>query len=198
MLIQRTDLGAGARAIPDPSARSVSLWSATMFGRSGCVILACAAMALSASAGRAETWRRYVDSLTGTSAEVPISRFEVQPPGKNSAGRVFVSRDGRAIISIYGASAMEAGSFPQYVNVALRKARAVGTRVTYRTGGDSWFVFSGYQGRRIVYEKVSVSCHRPLLTHHIVVMYPSADRATYDPLVARLSRSLQHVNRATC
>ena len=162
--------------------------------------LAAAALGLALAAGtaRADTWTRFRDPQSGTSVELPASRFRALPAGRQGAGTVFASRDGRALLSVYGDYLLSAASFPDYTRRLVDRVRRAGTRVTYTAGGRGWFVYSGYRGPRIVYEKVILSCRRPLVAHHMVIDYATSARRTYDPITARLSQSLEHLNAPPC
>ena len=155
-------------------------------------------LVLAAGEARAEAWTRFRDPQSGTAVELPASRFRALPTGRQGAGTVFASRDGRAMLSVYGDYLLSVGSFPDYARRLLDRVRRGGTRVTYTAGGRGWFVYSGYKGPRIVYEKVILSCRRPLVAHHMVIDYATSARRTYDPITARLSHSLEHLNAPPC
>ncbi len=162
------------------------------------LVAAALGLVLAAGEARAEPWTRYQDPQSGTSVEVPAARFRALPMGRQVAGTVFASRDGRAVLSVYGNYLLSVGSFPDYTRRLVDRVRRGGTRVTYTAGGRGWFVYSGYKGPRIVYEKVILSCRRPLVAHHMVIDYVTSARRIYDPITARLSQSLEHLNAPPC
>ena len=62
--------------------------------------------------------------------------------------------------------------------------------VTYRPGGRSWFVLSGYRDDQIYYEKVIFSCGGRVASAFALV-YPDALRKRFDPVVERVEDTFQ-------
>ena len=60
--------------------------------------------------------------------------------------------------------------------------------VTYRPGGRSWFVLSGYRDEHIYYEKVMFSCAGRVV-NVFAMSYPTNQRHVFDPLVERIEDS---------
>lgn len=63
-----------------------------------------------------------------------------------------------------------------------------GWRITYRAGGDTWMVNSGYtRTGHVFYERTDFMCGKSTLTGFVAV-YPSdpANRARFDPWISRI------------
>ncbi len=151
-------------------------------------------MVASASMAFADAWAAYLNARFGTSAEVPAKGFVLDPPPENDDGRSWTSSDGRGKISIYGALLIDgiAATIQEYRQFELASAGDAGVNVTYQTGKDDWFAYSGYTGDDIVYMKVLVKRQcGDLVGHHLYLKYPAAQRTRYDPIVDHLTRSLR-------
>jgi len=134
-------------------------------------------------------WSRYTNEQFGTVLEVPLQIFKVtEPAPEDGDGREFEADDGSRL-SVYGTYAPYAVMirFDEYTKDLLADAQRRGLEVTYRKGGKGWIVFSGHQGDSIRYTKVVEGCEA---AHELLIEYPAAKKALYDPVVARLSRTL--------
>jgi len=65
-----------------------------------------------------------------------------------------------------------------------------GFQVQYRPLGQSWFVLSGEGDGKTFYEKVMFSCEGRLI-NSFALLYPDAQRSTYDPIVERIEKSFR-------
>ncbi len=63
-----------------------------------------------------------------------------------------------------------------------------GSTITYETRGKNWFVISGNRGDKIFYERHLLS-HGQQMEEDFVMFYPAARKETYDPIVARMTKS---------
>ena len=158
--------------------------------------------ALSTGALRAEAasvaWTRYVNPRFGTSAEVPAG-FVAQPPPENEDGRTFASPDGGGEIRIYASNgpSVVTESFRAYETWTAEAEVESGWTITYRARGKGWFALSGTRGESVVYQKAVAGC-RGSVAHHVWISYPAGQKSRYDPIVARLGRSLRVGGRAAC
>jgi hypothetical protein len=134
-------------------------------------------------------WSRYVNARYGTSAEVPLGLFEAQPPPGNEGGRTFRAKDG-AELRVYGSYVPLAvtETFEEYKGQLLNSIRDDGVRVTHRSDGKDWLVYSGIKGSTVIYYKVIEGCGA---AHTVYMEYPQRLKAVYDPVVARASASLR-------
>jgi hypothetical protein len=157
-----------------------------------CLLGALAAVTL-ASPSPAEAWTRYTNDRFGTSAEIPLDRFTPEPAPANNDGRTFISKSGSARILVYGSHApsVVVNSFEAYKDWLTAEEDQGGLRVTHQVAGKDWFAISGAKGPAIVYIKVLAGCPDRSVAHHVRIDYPITDKARYDPIVARVSRSLR-------
>jgi hypothetical protein len=140
----------------------------------------------------AETWKVYANARYGTVAEYPADRFRPGRPPDNGDGQRFMARDG-AELAIFGGFNIDnytLGTYEQF----LRSGSSDYQNVTYRTTGENWLVLSGYRDDSIFYEKYIFAKGKDVdVIHGLVVTYPRAAKAVYDPIVARMAQSL-HVS----
>ncbi len=138
-------------------------------------------------------WQRYEDFDYGFRIDLPLGLFELR---ENEAERMtFFEVGGLGQIDIYGAENPE-GLTPQEFMDVLEQADRI-AEVTYRTGGRSWFVLSGYYRRErheaeelIFYAKFMFSPDRSRLSA-FEISYPLRDKRRFDPIVTRLEKSLR-------
>jgi len=72
----------------------------------------------------------------------------------------------------------------------LRENLEADERVTYRAAGRNWLVLSGTQDGRVFYKRYAFS-HRNEIVNAFALSYPAALTASYDPIVARIAKSLR-------
>jgi len=140
---------------------------------------------LSAGAN-AETWTRYANPRFGTVAEYPSDLFRAQRAPDNGDGQSFVARDGAKLV-VFGGYNIDNARSADY-ETFLRKADGDAyATVTYRASGADWLVLSGRRGSSVFYERY---LFRDDVIHGLVATYPVSSKSTYDPIVARMARSL--------
>jgi hypothetical protein len=151
------------------------------------LLLAAALVALATDASAQEAWTTYRNARFGTSVEYP-TRFRPGRPPENNDGLSLTAGDG-ATLSLWGSlNVMEhdvAG-----LEAFLRENPKDGEQITYRASGNNWLVLSGTRGDRIFYQRHLFS-HRSEIVNAFEISYPAALRASYDPIVGRLSRTLR-------
>jgi hypothetical protein len=135
-------------------------------------------------------WIRYTNDRFGTQVEIPRSFKAVEPKPANGDGREFESKDG-ARLWVYGSFGpyVVTENFEDYKRWLIRDENKDGIRNTYIAEGKGWLVYSGIRGATISYTKVIEGCGE--IEHHMSIEYPAARKQTYDPVVARMSRSLR-------
>lgn len=157
--------------------------------------LAAALLIALPSAAAAQEWERYENPRFGTMVEVPAEGFAAGPAPANGDGQSWASPDGAARISVYGAFYnVMVDDFAAYREQTLTYERQAGLDVTYETGGDSWFVYSGYRGDEVVYVKVmrAESCVEDVsgpVAHHMRIEYPTVLRERYDGMIGHMEES---------
>lgn len=129
-------------------------------------------------------WESYTDSTYGFSAELPTGWFApVDDPDRPGISLVEVG--GFAELSLYG------GPAEGMTRDRLEDRLATGEQVsdiTYRAGGDSWFVLSGYYqaddlaDRTIFYTKVMFSPDQQTFSA-FEISFPIEDKPRLAPMI---------------
>lgn len=137
----------------------------------------------------------YRNERHGFSLSYPAGTFAAGPPTANDDGRVFVSRDGSARLL--------AGALANADGINLRDYRALvlqrsyqGAAIDYAPVTSTWFVLSGIRDGTMFYERVTFTCGGRLINSW-AMLYPAADRRTYDRIVEQIARSY-HPGEASC
>jgi len=137
----------------------------------------------------ADSWKLYVNARYGTVAEYPADRFRAGRPPDNGDGQSFTAKDG-AKLAIFAGLNVD-NDTPAAYEQFLRSGGSDYQNVTYRAAGENWLVLSGYRGDTIFYEKYIFTKGQDIdVIHGLVVSYPRAAKAVYDPIVARMAQSL--------
>ena len=134
-----------------------------------------------------EAWRIYVNDRFGTSIEYP-SRFRPGRPPDNNDGQSFTASDG-ATLAVWGSLNIDELDI-KALEADISEGRAEGERITYRASGKNWFVLSGTRGDSLFYSRYLLS-HRGEVKNAFEIVYPAALASAYDPIVARISKSLR-------
>jgi hypothetical protein len=138
----------------------------------------------------AETWKLYVNDRYGTAAEYPADRFHPGRPPDNSDGQSFTADDGAAL-AIFAHLNVD-NDKPSHYEAVLRSGSSDYSDVTYRATGHNWLVLSGYRGDSIFYEKYIFAKGKDIgVIHALVVTYRRETKAIYDPIAARIAKSLR-------
>jgi hypothetical protein len=153
--------------------------------RSGIRLLAALLMLGIAGITAAESWKSYANPRFGTSADYPADRFRPLPPPENGDGQSFGAEDG-ATLAIFGSYNVENWTPAAYEKV-IRSGGDDHADVSYRATGPNWLVLSGNHGDSIYYERYLFVGD---VIHGMRIVYPRAAKASYDPIVARIARSL--------
>ena len=137
----------------------------------------------------ATTWKVYANARYGTVAEYPADLFRPGRPPDNGDGQSFTAKDGAQLAIFAGFNI--ADHTPANYEQFLRGGGSDYQNVTYRAAGADWLVLSGNRGDSIYYEKY-IFAHRQDVDviHGLVVSYGRGAKVLYDPLVARMARSL--------
>lgn len=134
-----------------------------------------------------ETWKTYVNDRFGTTIEYP-SRFRPGRPPDNNDGQGFAAADG-AVLAVWGSLNIEERDVAG-LEAWLKESHEADEQITYRASGKNWLVQSGARGSQLFYRRYLLS-HRNEIQNAFRVSYPTELKAAYDPIVARISRSLR-------
>lgn len=144
-------------------------------------------------------WTSYTDPTFGFSVDLPLGMFEPLQQD-NGLGLTLVETGGLGQLSIYGGTAdgLTLEGFEQM----LSEGEQIRT-ITYRAGGNSWFVLSGDYAPDgpadeplIFYTKVLLSRDRNSFSA-FEISYPRADKVRYDPIVERIEDTMTRPGAAS-
>ena len=153
--------------------------------KSALAAMVTAAVLLAATAAKADEWLTYQNDRYGTTIDYP-GVFKMQPPPDSDDGREFKTSDGTdfTVSASYFALDLTVAEYRDFIVKHLDP----GSTITYETRGKNWFVISGTKGDNIFYEKHLLS-HG--MNEDFVMSYPASAKQTYDPIVARMAKSLR-------
>ena len=135
----------------------------------------------------ASDWTTYSNARFGTLVDYPADLFsERDPAPTNNDGRTFRSRDGRARLSVYGAHNVEADTPQAYLD-----KYGDGAAPSFRRVTAQFYALSGRRGDEIYYQRCNFVGREDGTIHCVDISYPQADKAKFDSIVERISRSLR-------
>lgn len=144
-------------------------------------------------------WTSYTDPAYGFSVDLPLGLFE--PMAQDTGlGMTLAETGGSGQLSIYGGAA-EGLTLDQFAQ-RLSEGEQVRT-ITYRAGGNSWFVLSGDyapdgpgEAPLIFYTKVLLSPDGNSFSA-FEISYPKDDKQRFDPIVERIEDSMSRPGAAS-
>ena len=142
-----------------------------------------------AAQDQADSWRKYTNERFGFSLLLPSRVFAVEKQSDAGDGLVFVSKDGEARLLVGALQNADAQTPSRYQDYLAKQSYA-DYNISYRRGGDSWFVLSGEGNGKTFYEKVMFSCSGRLI-NSFAMLYPTEQRKTFDPIVERIENSFR-------
>jgi hypothetical protein len=149
----------------------------------------CAHLLLASSVAFAQDWRQYRNERYGFTLEYPANLLATERVAEAGDGQVFASSDDQARLLV-GALPNESGYTPVSYQEYIARHSYPDYQIDYRRTGGSWFALSGEGGGRIFYEKVMFTCGGRLINSFAMV-YPSAQRHVFDPVVERIENSFR-------
>ena len=141
------------------------------------------------TAAAQDSWPQYRNERYGFSLLFPSNVFAVEKQSEAGDGQVFVSKDGEARLlvgALKNADALIPSAYQDYI---ARESYAAYS-ISYRRGGDTWFVLSGEGSGKTFYEKVMFSCSGRLI-NSFAMLYPTEQRKAYDPIVEKIENSFR-------
>jgi hypothetical protein len=151
--------------------------------------VAAIALLLGAPAAWAQSidWQDYADPTYGFTAELPLGLFEeVEVEGR--PGISLQEIGGEAQLSLYG------GPADGMTRDALESRLEAGEdirNITYRAGGDSWFVLSGHYGdgdETVFYTKVLFAPDHQTFSA-FEISFPRRDKPRFEAMVERFENN---------
>jgi hypothetical protein len=136
---------------------------------------------------QAEKWAVYGNPRFGTFVNYPAKRFTALPPPENGDGQIFATRDGATLTISGGYNSND--ETPASYEASLRAGTGGdGAKVIYRASRRDRLVLSGIRGGVVFYEKY---LFKGDVIHTMILTYPQALKTIYDPIAARIARSLR-------
>ena len=142
-----------------------------------------------AAQDQANSWPQYRNERYGFSLHFPSSVFAVEKQSEAGDGQVFVSKDGEARLLVGALKNADALTPSAYQEFIARESYAAYS-ISYRRGGETWFVMSGEGNGKTFYEKVMFSCSGRLI-NSFAMLYPTEQRKAYDPIVEKIENSFR-------
>jgi len=139
-------------------------------------------------------WRVYSDTVFDFSVEIPFALFE---PGQEGGRGLRLNQigGGQAHLDVYGAENAQGLSPEEFVAMLDQSGDLIG-EVTYRAGGENWFVLSGYYAfdapsgePMIFYTKFMFSDDGKRISA-FEIGYPRQEKMLFDSIVVRLEETL--------
>ena len=137
-------------------------------------------------------WRRYVDEEYGFKIDLPFGLFEL---GEEADRGLFLRAvSGQGELKVYGADNLQ-GRSPREFAAVLEESDRI-EEVTYRAGGRSWFVLSGYYADDgyddpiIFYTKFMFSPDRSRVAA-FEISFPESEKPRFAPIVEHIENSLR-------
>lgn len=146
-------------------------------------LIAIAAQTAALSPQGSNVYRTYTNARFNYSISYPANLLIPQGESENGDGQAFRSRDGRAEMRVWGQHNVNneslRASFAQTVN-------EWGDGVSYKVIKSDWFVVTALVNGKIHYQRTML--HRGVFKTFLME-YDQGQRATYDPVTARISKS---------
>ena len=143
-------------------------------------------------------WASYRNARFGFTVKYPADIFVFEPAQSDEGVKRFRSRDGRAVLRIFGVLNLDGRTLTQY-RAALIQERYAKATLDYAPQRTAWFVLSGFSGGDIFYERVTFACDKRSF-HGWMLVFPASERLLYDRITEEMHRNYRHSNgpRASC
>jgi hypothetical protein len=132
------------------------------------------------------SYKTYSNARYGYSIAYPAGILVPQGEADNGDGQVFVSKDKTAEMRVFGSNIVQGETLQSAFDVALAGENDPEWVVSYKLLKKDYFVVSGKHGARIFYFK---TMKRGNVFKSVIIQYDESERAIYDPITARVSRS---------
>ena len=134
-------------------------------------------------------WATIKNERHGFAIAYPIDVFEQKEAPSTDEGRVLVSKDGKAKLLVGAFENADGNSLEEYRQFLINEQYA-GAAIDYAPVKGRWFVLSGTRNGEMFYQRVSFTCGGKLINSW-AMLYPTAERKTYDRVVTAVARSYQ-------
>jgi hypothetical protein len=138
-------------------------------------------------------WRTFVIPEFGTSIHYPASIFTPAGKPEKGVGQRFERADGQATLVIYSHPNENSETPTTYLRNNLRMERSA---LDYVRITASFFAISSEREGVILYSRCNFSGRTRGVIHCFDLVYPYAEKRTWDPVVTRISLSLRPLERS--
>lgn len=145
---------------------------------------------------QAPGWQPYEDPDHGYRIELPLAEFEaIGDDDGPDVLRLYERGGGDAMIEVYGGENPDGLNTTEFADMLAGADRIA--EVTYRAGGRSWFVLSGYYQRLGFEEQELIFYAKFMFSSDLErfaafeISYPAADKQRFDPVVERLEATFR-------
>jgi curved DNA-binding protein CbpA len=139
---------------------------------------------------RPATWVVYRNAFLGFALKYPADIFILGRSQTDTNDRLLTSKDGRALLRIFGVPNGIATTLTQYRR-SLIAQRYVDATFDYTPQRHNWFILSGRVGEEMFYERVTLSCDGRSI-HGWLLVYPIAERSFFDAIAEEIHRTYRH------
>jgi len=139
---------------------------------------------------RPTTWAVYRNAYLGFALKYPADVFTLGTNQTDNSDRLLTSKDGRALLRIYGIPNRMATTLTQYRR-ALIARRYPDATFDYTPQRHNWFVLSGRVGEEMFYERVTLACDGRSI-HGWLLVYPISERSLFDAIGEEIHRTYRH------
>lgn len=144
--------------------------------------------AVAAAAGpRLNDWATLKNERHGFALAYPVDVFEQKGAPTTDEGRMLVSKDGKAKLLVGAFDNADNNTLEEYRQFLIAEQYA-GAAIDYAPVKGRWFVLSGTRNGEMFYQRVSFTCGGKLINSW-AMLYPAAERKTYDRVVEAVART---------
>lgn len=131
-------------------------------------------------------YRRYTNVRFAYAVSYPAGILIPQGEATNSDGQIFRSRDGHAEMRVFGRHNIDNETIKSAFEKAVAGEDGAARVLTYKLLKGDTYVVSGRRNGKIFYEKTMLKGD---VFKTFTIEYDESERARYDPITARISRS---------
>lgn len=143
-------------------------------------------LASASAQGPPHHYETYFNHRFEYSITYPSDLLYPQGEAANGDGQKLLSKDGRAVMLVYGQENIRDQTLAQFYREESRSKARANRVVTYKVLRGGWFVFSGSESNRIFYQKTLLR-NGEFLTFSIE--YDASQKSIYDPITATIAKS---------
>ncbi len=143
------------------------------------------------AAGSDLAYSQYINHRYHYAVSYPAAILVPQGEPDAGDGQHFLSKGRDVEMSVWGSyNALDETIQSRFQDRARSHIKQEPDRqVTFKRLAKDWFVVSGFRGEKIFYERTIL---KGAVFITVNISYPAADKATWDPIVDTISKSLQH------